>query len=117
MYVTSDSSSLQISALEASISFASSRSNALCSSQAVFAEAPIDADIFLSYLHHNYPPFTNEIDECVGIGEALSAADAVMSGKSEGEEVRSSYSDGLRRCACDDALRWCLPSCCRELAL
>ncbi|GJN94063.1 hypothetical protein Rhopal_007127-T1 [Rhodotorula paludigena] len=54
---------------------------------AVFAEAPINADIFLSYLHHNYPPFTNEIDECVGIGEALSAADAVMSGKSEGEEA------------------------------
>ncbi|BGP51970.1 RFC checkpoint protein Rad17 [Rhodotorula kratochvilovae] len=53
----------------------------------LFAEAPLDADIFLSYLHHNYPPFTNEIDECAGIVDALSAADAVMSAKGEGEEA------------------------------
>ncbi|GAA6051572.1 hypothetical protein JCM3770_003478 [Rhodotorula araucariae] len=53
----------------------------------LFAEAPLDADIFLSYLHHNYPPFTNEIDECAGILDALSAADAVMSAKGEGEDA------------------------------
>mgnify|MGYP002477597202 CR=1 FL=1 len=60
--------------------------------QVLFAEAPLDADIFLSYLHHNYPPFTDEIDECSGIVDALSAADVVMSAKDEGDEVRRSRS-------------------------
>jgi hypothetical protein len=58
----------------------------------LFAEAPLDPDIFLSYLHHNYPPFTDEIEECVGILEGLSAGDAMMmpkgSGAGEGEDVR-----------------------------
>ncbi|KPV73164.1 uncharacterized protein RHOBADRAFT_55377 [Rhodotorula graminis WP1] len=53
----------------------------------LFAEAPLDADIFLSYLHHNYPPFTDEIDECSGIVDALSAADVVMSARDEGDEA------------------------------
>ncbi|GAA5895623.1 hypothetical protein JCM8208_005283 [Rhodotorula glutinis] len=53
----------------------------------LFAEAPLDADIFLSYLHHNYPPFTDQIDECSGIMDALSAADVVMSARDEGDEA------------------------------
>lgn len=61
-------------------------------SQVLFAEAPLDPDIFLSYLHHNYPPFTNDIEECVGILEGLSTGDAMMlpkgSGAGEGEDVR-----------------------------
>ncbi|GAA5905927.1 hypothetical protein JCM6882_009072 [Rhodosporidiobolus microsporus] len=57
----------------------------------LFAEAPLDPDIFLSYLHHNYPPFTNDIEECGGILEGLSAGDAMMlprgSGVGEGEDA------------------------------
>ncbi|GAA6039753.1 hypothetical protein JCM8097_004201 [Rhodosporidiobolus ruineniae] len=56
----------------------------------LFAEAPLDPDIFLSYVHHNYPPFTNDIDECCGVLEGLSAGEAMMpakgSGAGEGEE-------------------------------
>ncbi|GAA6015227.1 hypothetical protein JCM10207_003651 [Rhodosporidiobolus poonsookiae] len=57
----------------------------------LFAEAPLDPDIFLSYLHHNYPPFTDNIDECAGVLEGLSAGDALMlpkgAGAGEGEEA------------------------------
>ncbi|BGP20553.1 RFC checkpoint protein Rad17 [Rhodosporidiobolus nylandii] len=50
----------------------------------LFAEAPLDPEIFLTYLHHNYPPFTNEIDECCGVLEGLSAGDALMGVKGVG---------------------------------
>lgn len=53
--------------------------------QILFAEAPIDSDVFLSYVHHNYTAFTNEIEECVGIMESISAADGLM--RMEGEDV------------------------------
>ncbi|BGO95909.1 hypothetical protein NBRC10512_005496 [Rhodotorula toruloides] len=53
----------------------------------LFAEAPLDTDVFLSYLHHNYPPFTNEIEECSGIMDALSESDALMTLQGEGEEA------------------------------
>ncbi|POY74924.1 hypothetical protein BMF94_1900 [Rhodotorula taiwanensis] len=53
---------------------------------AVFAEAPLDTDIFLTYLHHNYPPFTNSIEECSRVVDALSAAESLMSVNAEGEE-------------------------------
>ncbi|GAA5838526.1 hypothetical protein JCM11251_003416 [Rhodosporidiobolus azoricus] len=57
----------------------------------LFAEAPIDPDIFLSYLHHNYPPFTQDIEECVGILDGLSEGEAMMlpkgSGAGEGEDA------------------------------
>lgn len=52
----------------------------------LFAEAPLDSDVFTSYVHHNYTPFTNDIDECLGIIEGISMADALM--RMEGEEVR-----------------------------
>ncbi len=52
----------------------------------LFAEAPLDSDIFTSYVHHNYTPFTNDIDECLGIVDGISTADALM--RMEGEEVR-----------------------------
>jgi cell cycle checkpoint protein len=51
----------------------------------LFAEAPIDSDIFTSYVHHNFTPFTNDIDECLGIIEGISTADALI--RMEGEEV------------------------------
>ncbi|KAL8292578.1 hypothetical protein RQP46_001190 [Phenoliferia psychrophenolica] len=50
----------------------------------MFAEAPVDSDIFLSYIHHNYTAFTNDIDECAGIMEKMSDADSLM--RMEGEE-------------------------------
>ena len=56
-------------------------------SQVLFAEAPIDSDVFLSYLHHNYPQFTNDIDECLGIVDGMSTADGLM--RLEGEDVGS----------------------------
>ena len=56
------------------------------SAQVMFAEAPVDSDIFLSYIHHNYMAFTNDIDECLGIMESMSDADGLM--RMEGEEVR-----------------------------
>ena len=52
----------------------------------MFAEAPVDSDIFLSYIHHNYTAFTNDVDECLGIMENMSDADGLM--RMEGEEVR-----------------------------
>lgn len=42
----------------------------------------------MTYLHHNYPPFTNTIEECSGVMDALSAAESLMSRNAEGEEVR-----------------------------
>ncbi|ORY88337.1 Rad17 cell cycle checkpoint protein-domain-containing protein [Leucosporidium creatinivorum] len=50
----------------------------------LFAEAPIDSDVFLSYMHHNYTAFTNDIDECLGIVEGMSTADGLM--RLEGED-------------------------------
>ncbi|KAH8921040.1 hypothetical protein BT69DRAFT_1351945 [Atractiella rhizophila] len=35
-------------------------------------EGSIDPEVFLTYIHENYPPFTNEIDECANILEYLS---------------------------------------------
>ncbi|GAA5987128.1 hypothetical protein JCM11641_006435 [Rhodosporidiobolus odoratus] len=53
----------------------------------LFAEAPLDPEIFLSYLHHNYPPFTTDISQCAGVLEGLSAGDALMGVRGEGEEA------------------------------
>ena len=51
----------------------------------LFAEAPVDSDVFLSYLHHNYPAFTNEIEECADIIDGMSVADALM--RMDGDDV------------------------------
>lgn len=53
--------------------------------QVLFAEAPVDSDVFVSYLHHNYTAFTNTIEECCRIIDGLSTADALM--RREGEDV------------------------------
>ncbi|GAA5966338.1 hypothetical protein JCM21900_003101 [Sporobolomyces salmonicolor] len=45
---------------------------------ALFAEAPLDSDLFLSYLHHNYAQFTSSIEECALILDGLSASDALL---------------------------------------
>lgn len=57
----------------------------LSAPQVLFAEAPIDSDVFLSYIHHNYTAFTNDVDECLGIVEGMSTADGLM--RLEGEDV------------------------------
>ncbi|SCV69150.1 BQ2448_2170 [Microbotryum intermedium] len=54
----------------------------------LFAEAPIDPDIFLSYLHHNYPPFTTSIEQASSILESYSISDSLM--RFEGENETSS---------------------------
>lgn len=63
--------------------------------QAVFAEAPLDTDIFLTYLHHNYPPFTNTIEECSRVMDSLGVAESLMSANAEGEEVRLRFNGCL----------------------
>lgn len=65
--------------------------------QVLFAEAPIDSDVFLSYMHHNYTAFTNDIDECLGIVEGMSTADGLM--RLEGEDV-SLLSETSARALC-----------------
>ncbi|KAK4052775.1 RFC checkpoint protein Rad17 [Microbotryomycetes sp. JL201] len=50
----------------------------------LFAEAPVDSDVFVTYIQHNYPQFTNEVEECAGIMDGLSEADALM--RMEGDD-------------------------------
>ncbi|GAA5938024.1 Rad24p [Sporobolomyces koalae] len=55
----------------------------------LFAEAPIDSDIFLTYLHHNYPQFTNQsIESCSTILEGLSASDSLLRIESDDSPFR-----------------------------
>lgn len=43
----------------------------------MFAEAPIDSDIFLSYVHHNFPQFSrHSIESCSSILDELSFSDS-----------------------------------------
>ncbi|GAA5979469.1 hypothetical protein JCM5350_003916 [Sporobolomyces pararoseus] len=44
----------------------------------LFAEAPIDAEVFLTYLHHNFPQFTStSIESCSSILDSLSTSDSL----------------------------------------
>ncbi|GAA5962263.1 hypothetical protein JCM3765_004725 [Sporobolomyces pararoseus] len=44
----------------------------------LFAEAPIDSEIFLTYLHHNFPQFTSKsIESCSSILDSLSISDSI----------------------------------------
>ena len=45
--------------------------------EALCAALPVDATTFQLYLYHNFPAFTNDIDECTGILEALSVAESL----------------------------------------
>lgn len=45
--------------------------------------------MFLSYVHHNYTAFTNDVDECLGIVDGMSTADGLM--RLEGEDVSRSH--------------------------
>ncbi|GAA6059117.1 hypothetical protein JCM10212_003864 [Sporobolomyces blumeae] len=55
----------------------------------LFAEAPIDSDIFLTYLHHNYPQFTSDsISSCSTILDGLSASDALLRLESDDSPYR-----------------------------
>lgn len=58
--------------------------------KALFDDAPVDANLFISYIHQNYTGFCKEIEECEGILDSMSASDALM--RIEGDRVRiSSY--------------------------
>lgn len=39
----------------------------------------------MSYIHHNFPAFTNEIEECADIIDGMSVADALM--RMDGDDV------------------------------
>lgn len=53
--------------------------------QALFADAPVDSDTFMTYVHQNYPPFCNEINECADLVEYLSSSDSLL--RMEGDTV------------------------------
>lgn len=57
----------------------------------MFAEAPIDSDVFISYIHHNFPAFTesDDIEQCQNIVENFSVADSLM--RMEGDEASSNH--------------------------
>lgn len=55
--------------------------------QALFADAPVDSDMFMSYLHQNYPPFCDGIHNCVNMMDYLSISDSLM--RMEGDIVRT----------------------------
>ena len=61
----------------------------------MFAEAPVDSDVFLSYVHHNFPGFTNTIEECADIIEGMSNADALM--RMDTDDVRPRLIRSTRR--------------------
>jgi cell cycle checkpoint protein len=54
--------------------------------QALFADAPVDSDMFMSYLHQNYPPFCDDAENLDDLLSYLSDADALM--RMEGDAVR-----------------------------
>lgn len=41
--------------------------------------------MFMAYLHQNYPPFCNDIENCANLMEYTSIADAIM--RMEGDNV------------------------------
>lgn len=53
--------------------------------KALFADAPVDSDMFLSYLHQNYPPFCDDAENLDNLMQFLSDADALM--RMEGDAV------------------------------
>lgn len=57
----------------------------------LWASLPVDTDTLSLYLHHNYVPFTESVDECTGILEALSATDT-LHGDASTNLTRSMYS-------------------------
>lgn len=54
------------------------RRQSLVSVDQLWADLPVDSSVFQLYLHTNFPQFCGEIEECEGILEAFSAADALM---------------------------------------
>ncbi|SGY73232.1 BQ5605_C005g03277 [Microbotryum silenes-dioicae] len=62
----------------------------------LFAEAPIDPDVFLSYLHHNYTHYTTSIEQASEILESYSIADSLMrfGGENESSSLRRVHLTG-----------------------
>lgn len=50
--------------------------------QSIYADAPIDSSLLSLYIHQNYTPFCEDIDQCEGVSEWLSWVDS-----SGGEQV------------------------------
>ncbi|KAH8823535.1 Rad17 cell cycle checkpoint protein-domain-containing protein [Flagelloscypha sp. PMI_526] len=46
---------------------------------ALQADSPIDASLLSLYIHHNYTPYCEDLDECMQISETLSAMDTLGS--------------------------------------
>jgi cell cycle checkpoint protein len=53
--------------------------------QGLFSDAPVESDMFMAYLHQNYPPFCDDIENCANLMEYTSIADAIM--RMEGDSV------------------------------
>ncbi|GAA99872.1 uncharacterized protein L969DRAFT_91813 [Mixia osmundae IAM 14324] len=45
---------------------------------AMLSDMPVDSDMFMAYLHQNYPPFMNEIEESASAMDWASQADALL---------------------------------------
>lgn len=60
--------------------------NSVAALQALFSDAPVDSDMFMAYLHQNFPPFCDDIGQCSSLMDYTSAADAIM--RMEGDNVR-----------------------------
>ncbi|KAN0063243.1 RFC checkpoint protein Rad17 [Thecaphora frezii] len=51
--------------------------------QALWTNMPVDPPMFQLYLHQNYPAFTSDIDQCVGIVCGMSDADSMRCTREE----------------------------------
>ena len=71
----------------------------------------------MTYLHHNYPPFTNTIEECSGVMDALSAAESLMSSNAQGEEVSGACSSLVFFVPCGAFARRGHQSVCRAICV
>ncbi|WAR60520.1 hypothetical protein PtB15_9B459 [Puccinia triticina] len=49
----------------------------------LYADLSVSVDQFVVYLHHNYPPFTDTVDEAASFLEYLSLSDATMTMKEQ----------------------------------
>ena len=57
----------------------------------MFSDAPVDSDMFMSYLHHNYPLFCDDIENTDHLMNYISVADSLM--RMEGDNVGYSGSE------------------------
>ncbi|KAF8601784.1 P-loop containing nucleoside triphosphate hydrolase protein [Ceratobasidium sp. AG-I] len=56
---------------------------------ALHADSPVDASLFTLYVQQNYTQFCDDVDECMGLAEALSEADGGMGVLDDGPTTSS----------------------------